>query len=1463
MKLQKFPIKSFAVPVLLAAMLGAGAGSAAEPPVPWHIQKAEVRIPLTASFEEALNQMPPDVYLADLNPVETNGLSFDPVTKNAVTRDANTPEEKAKIIADRQQWCKERGQEYKPDFYQPNWQAASGSATFALKPEYKWFSFWSKDSMKVSVDGQVIHDGGADPRRAFALPPDGKLLKIEGTGRWISLAGFITRSPAVASATLYLPGSDPTSLIPIVHRLSGEQVGCRILWAYPGEPMSILFDCSSGEKQYMVYLLDRSKNPTRLDWAPKAGLIQESRYLDRYDPAVETVEGYEKLWNSAGFIAGKRDPRIDLEGHGRESVIFSGVLPFRPLFEDWPYYFDITCQVPLTLTRYTGFFHVPATRKYHFFFMALRGGYLLVDNQLVTALCYDDASAIRTMGGNAHKEFEVVLEKGLHQLDFCQYGSGGQIYASLCWRQPINGIPHDRQEWRDVVVFGSGTAVWEPMAKAAAGAMAHRTKKPFASFTWRYANLEWAGRYPARDIIRHSFTGILSEERPNAVFRWRFDDGHGAEGATYDHCFFSPGQRQVQLDVLDGAGGKVIASAAGNVHVQMYWLQPMTHQTMTGGPLLNEGSIELRAKEFATVTPIEEVVSLCYWSRRDETIGCKKAIDSALAQRADELIDKYPYTRLLELAEFLGAPTGAHHDATEKLLRAVMERAPAGSRQWRSAALGMAEPLVSVRAKPESGLELLEKLKRTVPALDMTGNWRTAEAKQWYSLTAADDITGILNGLSWTNALFPLSVTLEGGLGLWLAKDFDLPASWTGKELVLELGAMPRIGVMWFNGRRLGEPWQWPDGNIVIPAGMLRRGGKNQFVALFQSTEPPSLFNNMSVSALSADFKRVATARPDHTVKLQDIATGKERFTLKGHGDKVVSVAFSPDGSRLASASEDGTVRLWDTGTGKELFTLGDKAQSVAFSPDGKRLASGSNSAVIKLWDTATGKELLTLKGHSSGVHAVTFSPDGSRLASVSEDRIVKLWDTGTGKEMFTLWHGKPYMAFSSDGKRLASGNNSGAIKLWDTTTGKELFTLSGHGSDVFSVAFSPDGSRLASGSDDGTIKIWDTGAGKELRTLKVHSDCVRSMAFSPDGKRLASVSRDLIIFWDEDSAHELCLAKTHGYKMNPVTVSVSGPPGTPTEGYTFPMVFYTSAACSEQGVNYAYYEGKWEKLPDFDKMEPVKTGKLKHVDLSPRQRDENFGMKFTAYLKVLSAGVYNFALKSDNGSRLCIDSKIVVDNDGNDTYDARGEIRLAEGIYPVTLTYFNSHAAFGLNITLPNTVIAAEAAAAKRITAEALVAMGKTEQAKEMLMNLKPDAWPIDDTTQVQLASDLRKIPRMAQGNDADLSASFQLLDSWLSRHPMLRTEPGFMLMKMEALAAVGDDARALTLAGQLGRMALNQTQREQWILVQVKVALKAGKMDAARDGYTQLKKIAPYSAATVEAREAITKAVRGKKME
>jgi len=237
--------------------------------------------------------------------------------------------------------------------------------------------------------------------------------------------------------------------------------------------------------------------------------------------------------------------------------------------------------------------------------------------------------------------------------------------------------------------------------------------------------------------------------------------------------------------------------------------------------------------------------------------------------------------------------------------------------------------------------------------------------------------------------------------------------------------------------------------------------------------------------------------------------------TLTGHSDRVRSVVYSPDGRYLASGSDGRTIKIWEVATGKELRTLTGHSYSVysvVYSPDGRYLASGSVDKTTKIWEVATGKELRTLTGHSDWVYSVVYSPDGRYLASGSVDKTTKIWEVATGKELRTLTGHSNWVlsvVYSPDGRYLASGSWDETIKIWEVATGKQLRTPTGHSEVVRSVVYSPDGRYLASGSRDNTIKIWEVATGKELRTLTGHSSSVLSVVYSPDGRYLASGSSD------------------------------------------------------------------------------------------------------------------------------------------------------------------------------------------------------------------------------------------------------------------------------------------------------------------------------------------------------------------
>lgn len=106
-------------------------------------------------------------------------------------------------------------------------------------------------------------------------------------------------------------------------------------------------------------------------------------------------------------------------------------------------------------------------------------------------------------------------------------------------------------------------------------------------------------------------------------------------------------------------------------------------------------------------------------------------------------------------------------------------------------------------------------------------------------------------------------------------------------------------------------------------------------------------------------------------------------------------------------------------------------------------------------------------------------------------------------------------------------------------------------------------------------------------------------------------------------------------------------------------------------GLRYAYYEGDWQRLPDFGSLTPSSTGTLANFTLVPR-RQENYAFVYTGYVVAPTDGVYTFSTNSDDGSRLFIGDTLVNDNDGlHPAQEASGTIGLKAGRHAIRVEFF------------------------------------------------------------------------------------------------------------------------------------------------------------------------------------------------
>lgn len=356
----------------------------------------------------------------------------------------------------------------------------------------------------------------------------------------------------------------------------------------------------------------------------------------------------------------------------------------------------------------------------------------------------------------------------------------------------------------------------------------------------------------------------------------------------------------------------------------------------------------------------------------------------------------------------------------------------------------------------------------------------------------------------------------------------------------------------------------------------------------------------------SHDSSLFATATDDGTARVWRTDGAAQVAQLRGHADKVNSVAFSPDGARLVTTSIDRTARVWEVATGAEVAVLAGHAGSVGsavFDPDGRLIATASADSTARLWEAGSGKPLATLSGHTGEVGSAVFSPDGKWLLSASADSTALVWDAATGQQVAQVKGLARWLreaAFSADGRRLllASddsaniydiiGGDAGcnpcttaafapaaprlivagadgraqiwAVQLSESSPASPLSTIE-HGAPIARAFLTPDGATAVTIGDDGAARLWRAETGAALGIIRGHGDLIADAALGPDGDtllvadmsgglRLSRISQHLTLYPLEPpgwftrpiNAAVVTVDKLIGAATQPSTLSAPGP---------------------------------------------------------------------------------------------------------------------------------------------------------------------------------------------------------------------------------------------------------------------------------------------------------------------------------
>lgn len=194
----------------------------------------------------------------------------------------------------------------------------------------------------------------------------------------------------------------------------------------------------------------------------------------------------------------------------------------------------------------------------------------------------------------------------------------------------------------------------------------------------------------------------------------------------------------------------------------------------------------------------------------------------------------------------------------------------------------------------------------------------------------------------------------------------------------------------------------------------------------------------------------------DNQIKIWQISDGKLLRVLKGHKDKIMTVAGNH--KYLLSSDSDKNSYQWRVNSGVILRDLSDntaRIQELALSD--KFILSGYDSGRVEIRKSQIGQIVKVLQAHKDSINALSFDPfDASLFYTAGADQMIYSWELEKGKPQYS------FVGHEGNLKQIIPFNHGIATISEDRT----LRFWNKKGKFVYGVVFKSDG-FLSWSSDD------------------------------------------------------------------------------------------------------------------------------------------------------------------------------------------------------------------------------------------------------------------------------------------------------------------------------------------------------------------------------------------------------------